>query len=243
MQHSQSLRTLLVPVLLLSGLALATAQNGPQFGITVFPNYSGGRIAAGSTINEAAIDSIELRETSRPSLSWGITAQWRAEKIGFRTGFQLTDTGYRSVKEGIPAGVEAPDGALTRRVDYRNLNIELPAEILFLHELNARHRVNFMMGFSAAYNLRNYEDNIFFSGEKIGRTRNPISNDAFQRLQLGFQTGIGWQHDMGERLIFFAQPTFYFWYTGLLAETEDVNRSLYAIGLKTGILFKTKTNQ
>ncbi len=243
MQHSISLNSLLFLAFTLTGIATMSAQNGPQFGITVFPNYSGGRIAAGSTVNEAAIDSIELRETSRPSLSWGVAAQWRAEKIGFRTGFQITDTGYRSVKEGIPTNVEAPDGALTRRVDYRNLNIELPAEILFLHELNDRHRVNFMMGMSAAYNLNNYEDNIFFSGEKIGRARNKISNNDFQRLQLGFQTGIGWQYDMGERMIFFAQPTFYFWYTGLLAEAEDVNRSLYAIGLKTGILFKTKTNQ
>lgn len=243
MQHSLSLTKRLFFISLLLGSVAAAAQDGPQWGITAFPNYSGARIAAGSTINKDAIDSLELRETARPSLSWGLAVQWRAEKIGFRTGFQIADTGYRSIREDIPAGVEAPDGALTRRVDYRNILIELPAEVLFLHELNPRNRLNFMMGFNAAYNLSNYEDNIFFSGEKIGRVRNQLDNDAFERLQLGFQTGLGWQRDVGQGLIFFAQPTFYFWYSGLLAETEDLNRSLYAIGLKTGILLKTKTNQ
>ncbi len=224
-------------------LPFVSGQGGLQYGLTVYPNFSGGRLAASTTASQRVIDSIEAREIAKPSLSLGLAVQWRGLKAGFRTGFQLTETGYRSIREPVPPGVQAPEDAIDRQVAYRNVNLELPAELLFFHELNDKDRLNFMMGFSAAYNLNNFEDNIFFSGERLGRERQKLNNSDFQRLQLAFQTGIGWQRDLGRKMIIFVQPTFQFWYTGLLLDADEVNRNLYSVGLKTGILLKNNTNQ
>lgn len=215
------------------------AQGSPQFGLTASPGISGARLAAGTFLNDDALDSLEARETSRPSLALGLAAQWRGAKAGFRLGFQFTNSGYRTVQEAIPPGEPAPPGAVNRSIAYRSTFIEMPAEILFLHEINPKDRVNFMMGFGAAYNIGNYEDTTFFSGEKIGTERQKLSNDNFRRLHLSFQTGIGWQRDFGEKIVFFVQPTFQFWFNGLLLDADEVNRNLYSIGLKTGILLKS----
>jgi hypothetical protein len=225
-------------------LSSELAGQGTMFGVTAYPNISGRRLAATTSVNNAAIDSLEARETSRPSLSLGLAVQWQGLKGGFRTGIQFADTGYRTIREPVTPGPDVPDNAQTQSTVFRNLNIELPAEILFMHELSPRDRLNFMMGFSAAFNVSNYEQTVYFSGERISQDNMKISNDGFQRVQLAFQTGVGWQHEFGENIVFFAQPTFQFWITGLLLEPkEGVNRSLYAFGLKTGILFRTNTNR
>lgn len=225
-------------------LSSELAGQGTIFGITAYPNISGRRLAAGTSVNNAAIDSLEARETSRPSMSLGLAAQWQGLKGGFRTGIQFADTGYRTIREPVTPGPDVPANAQTQSIVYRNLNIEVPAEILFMHEVSPKDRLNFMMGFSAAFNVSNFEQTVYYGGEKIGQDNMKISNDGFQRLQMAFQTGVGWQHEFGEKIVFFAQPTFQFWLTGLLLEPkEEVNRSLYAFGLKTGILFKTNTNR
>ena len=233
------LRYLLLPFLvMLCAITGAFAQEGPQYGLSAYPSFSGARLGAGTTINNAALDSLEARETSRPSIAFGLAAQWRGAKAGFRTGIQLTNTGYRTVQEPVPTGEPAPPGAVTRSIAYRSMFIEMPAEILFLHEINTKDRVNFMMGVGAAYNIGNYEDTTYFSGERIGTEKQKLSNDNFRRLHLSFQTGVGWQRDFGQKVVFFVQPTFQFWFNGLLLEPGEVNRNLYSIGLKTGILLK-----
>ncbi len=240
-KRSKMLRSLIaVFFLTIFPAAFALTQPNLQFGLSAYPNFSGARLAASTTANQMIIDSIEAREVSRPAFSLGLAVQWRGAKAGFRTGMQINDTGYRSVREPVPAGVPAPPDAITRTVVYRNLNLEVPAEVLFIHEAGPKDRLNFMMGFSAAYNLNNFEDNIFYSGERIGRESEKLSNAGFRRLQMAFQTGVGWQRDFGRSVVLFLQPTFQFWYTALLEEPEDnVNRNLYNIGLKTGILFRT----
>lgn len=221
---------------------LLRAQGGAQVGLTIFPHFSGARLAGSTTAAPGVIDSLEAREISRPSLGMGLAVQWRADRAGFRTGLQVVESGYRTIRETIPAGQEAPEGALEWQIAQRILRIEVPAEILFLQKWNDRDRMNFTMGFSAAWGIAYSEDITFFSAERLGRTRQRQDRGMFTPLQLAFQTGIGWQRDFGEKIIFFAQPTFQFWYTGLLRGTPEVNRSLYTLGLKTGIVFKTKSN-
>ena len=218
------------------------AQGGAQVGFSLFPHFSGSRLAASTTAAPGIIDSLEARETSRPSLGMGFAVQWRAERAGFRTGLQIVESGYRTIRETIPTGQEAPEGALEWQIAQRIVRLEVPAEILFLQSWNDRDRMNFTMGFSAAWSIAFSEDTTFFSAEKLGRTRQRQDRGLFTPLQLAFQTGIGWQRDIGEKIVFFAQPTFQFWYTGLLRGTPEVNRSLYTLGLKTGIIFKTKSN-
>ncbi len=218
------------------------AQGGAQVGFAVFPHFSGARLAAGTTAAPGIVDSLEAREISRPSLGLGLAVQWRAERAGFRTGIQLVESGYRTVRETLPAGQEAPEGALEWQTAQRIVRIEVPAEILFLQSWNDRDRMNFTMGFSAAWGLAFSEDITYFSAERLGRSRQRQDRGMFSPLQLAFQTGIGWQRDFGEKIVFFAQPTFQFWYTALLRDTPEVNRSLYTLGLKTGIVFKTKSN-
>ncbi len=221
---------------------LSASFSQAQYGISVYPNFSGARLAASSTLNQRAIDSIEAREISKPSYSLGLLAQWRGQKAGFRIGLQYMDTGYRSVREPVPPGANAPQEALNRQVIYRNINLELPAELLFMHALNDKDRLNFMMGFSAAYILQNREDYVFFSGERLSRQSNQLETNDLSRLQLAFQTGVGFQRDVGSSVVIFVQPTFQFWYTALLQPPVEANRNLYSIGLKTGILFQTNNN-
>lgn len=221
---------------------LTAAFSQAQYGISVYPNFSGARLAASSTLNQRAVDSIEAREISKPSYSLGLVAQWRGQKAGFRIGLQYMDTGYRSVREPVPPGANAPEEALNQQVIYRNINLELPAELLFIHALSDKDRLNFMMGFSAAYILQNREDYVFFSGERLSRQTNRLQTADLNRLQLAFQTGVGFQRDLGGSVAIFVQPTFQFWYTALLQPPAEANRNLYSVGLKTGILFQTNNN-
>jgi hypothetical protein len=217
-------------------------QGGAQVGVAIFPHFSGARLAASTTAPPGVIAILEEREISRPSLGAGLAVQWQAERAGFRTGLQVVESGYRTVRENIPSGQEAPEGASEWQIAQRLLRLEVPAEILFMQSWNDRDRMNFTMGLSAAFGISYSEDITFYSAERLGRTRQIQDRGMFTPLQLAFQTGIGWQRDFGERIVFFMQPTFQFWYTGLLRGTPEVNRNLYTLGLKTGIVFKTKIN-
>ncbi len=221
---------------------LVAAFSQTQYGISAYLNFSGARLAASSTLNQRAIDSIEAREISKPSYSVGLLTQRLGQKAGFRIGLQYMDTGYRTVREPVPPGANAPAGAFRQQVIYRHINLELPAELLFIHALSGKDRLNFMMGFSAAYILQNREDYVFFSGERLSRQVNRLATADLNRLQLAFQTGIGFQHDLGSSLAIFVQPAFLFWYTALVQPPAEANRNLYSIGLKTGILFQTNNN-
>jgi len=233
----------LLLLIVATGLAAPVwAQNLPQLGLLAYPNFSGARIAAGSFLNNAQIDSLERRETNRTSISAGLVVQWQAEKAGFRSGIQYTESGYASIREPIPGGSNSPEGASTQRLQYKSFFLEIPAELLFIHQPDSKNKVNFSMGLSAAFNFRNTEQTDFFSGEKIASQQVTLGNALFTPLHISFITGMGWQHDISPKIAFFAQPTFQFWFNGLLREAIDLNRNLYAIGLKTGILFNPNNN-
>jgi hypothetical protein len=235
----------IILLLLISALGASLplqAQNLPYLGLVAYPNISGARIAAGSFLNNAQIDSLERRETTRTSRSAGLVVQWQAEKVGFRSGILYTESGYASVREPVPGGSNSPEGASTQRLQYKSVLLEIPAELLFVHQPDNKNRVNFSMGLSAAINVRNIEQTDYYSGEKISSRQVTLDNHDFTPIHLSFVTGMGWQHEISPKFAFFAQPTFQFWFNGLLREAIDLNRNLYSVGLKTGILFNPNNN-
>ena len=206
------------------------------WGLEVIPNFSNRRLIAQPNVPRDEIRALEELETARPSYSAGAFAQWRGGRAGFQTGLRFVNTGYRTVRSGIVDEDDPPLGAEQKRNDFQNLFLEIPGEILFFHELDDKNDFFFMMGFSLAYNLANYENTLFYTGESPERRRIKAEQSDFNPVHINFLSGAGWEHRFGESFALVLQPTFQFWLRSLLQQA-DLNRNLYAFGLKVGVKF------
>ena len=103
---------------LLSGLfflGLATCllaqDSGFAWGISLYPNSSGRRLVALGNYDEDFIRDTEALETSRFSYSAGLIAEWKGEKLGFRTGLNYMQSGYQTIKQQFPIDDPNPQNA------------------------------------------------------------------------------------------------------------------------------------
>lgn len=226
---------------LLLSLAISlnlTAQNF-SWGFQIFPNYSGRRlIVQDPSIGESAVKEIEARETGKPSLAAGVEAGWRAEKLGFRFGLSLAETGYRTVKEPIPTDAPNPEGATDIRTVYRNYNIVVPAEIDFIHEIDSKNAFFFLLGAAGSINLANEVRETLFFGDSQERRKAPLPEENFRTVNFAFQSGLGWENQVNPGWSLYLQPTFRFWLKGLYDQDANINRSLFDLGLKMGVRFQ-----
>lgn len=226
--------TLLIPVLLLT---VAGCAQDFFWGFNLFPNYSDRRlIVTGVVLSDEMIGEIEARETGKFSVSGGGLAGWRGEKTGFQFGVSFSETGYQTVKEPIPADDPAFATASERRFIYRNFNLEIPLEILFIHDLDDRNDFFFMLGGAGSVNLFNRTTEIRYAGDSRERINADLPEESFRPFNFAFQAGMGWEHGMGGSSTLFIQPNFQFWLSGLLQDA-DINWSLYNIGMKAGMKF------
>lgn len=205
-----------------------------KWGLEVYPNYSHRRLIAQTTISNSEIRELEAMEVGRFSYTGGLFAQWRGQRAGFQAGLRFMDTGYRTVRTNLSPDDFPPPGAEQKRDIYQNFNLEIPAELQFYHELNEKNDFFFMIGLSLAYNLANYHKTAFYTGETPEVRREKADNDNFARIHYSFQSGMGWEHHFNEGFAIVVQPTFQFWMSSLLKET-DINRNLYSVGLRLGV--------
>lgn len=232
------MKTLFTTIGLFLMISSISAQASFDWGLNITPNFSHRRLIAQDVINRAEVDSLEALEIARISYTAGAFARWRSEKIGFQTGINYMESGHRTIRAPIEATDPAPADANEKRTIYRNVFIEVPAELQFFQELNDNNDFLFMMGLTFSYNINNTTDLVFYNGESQEVVEVPTDNDQFSRVNYSFIAGMGWEHQFGENFIMSFQPTFQFWLRPLLNDINlPLNRNLYAIGLRASAYF------
>ncbi len=234
-----------IHILLIWGLCLllfdvAIGQSRFHWGPELFPNYSGRRLILFSgTVSDDMIESLNATERGKLSLAGGLQAGWQGPKAGFRFGLLFSETGYRTIRQNIPPDApDNPSGADQQRFLYRNYNLELPVSIDFIHELDDRNNFFFSLGTAMSYNLANQQTTFLYFGDRVERIDGPEPEGDFRKFNYAFITGMGWESELSGSLSLYLQPSFQFWFKGLLVEA-DIDRSLYALGLKAGLRFFT----
>lgn len=227
----------LFPVIFLLLGCLTLSAQSFYWGAYLYPNYSSRRlIAIDANLSEQMLQDIEDRETGKFSISGGGHAGWRGEKAGFQFGLGVAETGYRTVREPIPPDSPDAPNASQQRFIYRNINLELPIELQFIHELDYRNFFYFMLGGVGSYNLANQEIKILYDGDIRERGDDPEPEGDYRRSNFAFQAGLGWERNIGGSTHLYLQPNFQFWLSGLYRDAS-INRSLYNFGLKLGVKF------
>lgn len=229
-------KTVWVLLALLTSTSLA-GQAEFSWGVELYPNFSSRRLVAQTTeFDQEEADRLENLEVARFSYSAGLAGYWRTDRIGFKTGLFFTESGYETRRQEIDPREESPDGAESKRVQYAHQYIEIPGELLFYQNLNAKNDFLFSMGISAAVNLSNRERTTFLIGDTNDRQTTTAPGN-FTSLGFSFISGLGWEHQFS-RFALSLQPTFQFWLRGLLNDESAIfNRNLYSVGLRTGVKF------
>lgn len=215
------------------------AQAGFSWGVSLYPNFSDRRLIAYSFITQDEINRLDSLERGRFSYSGGILAEWRTEKVGFQTGVNFMNTGYRSIRERLLPG--DPDEGLgtERSYLYRNYNLQIPAELHFYQEVGPGNEFIFTLGGALSYNIANASYKILHSDGTSERIDVSSEGEEFRPVNIAFVTAVGWETDISESLSLVIQPTFEFWMRGIMVTTTDLNRNLYNLGVKINLKFRT----
>lgn len=224
--------------LLLFNYCLLEAQTTFDVGLSLYPNLSNRRLIAFGNLSEKEQNRLDSLEMNRPSYSIGLTAGWKGNKAGLLFGLNYMNTGYRTIKQSIPADDPQSEIASSRRFTYQNINLEVPVDLQFFHELSEGNSIFFMMGLAFSFNLQNKNQVILFSGENRSRETLDVNQDDFRLFNYAFQTGMGWEKTFSERFALVVQPNFRFWFKGVL-EDDELNRSLYSFGLRIIAKYKS----
>ncbi len=214
------------------------AQVDFSWGISLYPNYSDRRLISFSFLSQDDIFTLDSLERGRFSYAGGVFVEWRSEKVGFQTGVNVMNTGYRSIRELILAGDPDENLGNERSFVYRNFNIEVPAELHFYQEVSPGNEFVFTLGGAISYNLANDTYKILHSDGSRDRTNISDKEQEFRALNLAFSTSFGWQTALSESMYLAILPTFEFWMRGILPPTLELNRNLYNIGVKLNLKFK-----
>jgi hypothetical protein len=231
------MRYLLVVVLLAAQAATLSAQrNTFSWGFDLFPHYGHRRLAVDESYTQIQIDSLEAAERYRPGIGAGLFVSWRAQKVGFQTGLSYLNTGYRSPQTPFqPTDPNSINFTDFRQV-FRSQQIEIPACVYFYQELTPKDEFFFMFGTGLSYNFSNEDVLVRYNGE----TTDPVESDpafSFRAVNIAFQTAMGWERHLGERMTLSVQPTFRFWLSGLYPSDTSINRNLYQLGFRIGFRF------
>lgn len=228
-------------ILLLAGICLLSldlaAQEGTWYSINLYPNFADRRLIVFDNLNQDQIDAIDSLEAAKPSYSIGGAIQWRGEFIGFQLGANLVNTGYRSIRQAIPADDPFAGQAEEYEQTFSTYMIELPVEFTFYQTLNENNEFFFMMGTGIAYNLSNRTRTTLFTNS----SENPVDSAPtdgvnFRKINLEFQAALGWEKAFTPNFRLVVQPHFQFWLRGLYVD-ELINRNLYSLGVRVGVKF------
>ncbi len=220
-------------------MSLSTIAQNFSWGFNFYPNFSSRRlIALDASISQNDIRRLDSLETGKFSLSAGLQAGWRGEKLGFRFGLGFGETGYQTIKMNIPGDTPNPDNASQNKFVYRNFNILLPVEFEFAHKLDTKNSFYFLLGGTGIFNVSNQVKEIRYFGDTSERLDAPLPETPFRFFHFAIQSGMGWENHLSENTTLFLQPTFHFWLGGLFENNVSLNRSLYDIGVKVGMRFQ-----
>lgn len=226
---------LFVVITLATGLSIA-AQATFSWGVELFPHYGHRRLAVNESFTQLQIDSLEAAEAYRPGIGAGFFLSWRVEKIGFQMGLGYLNTGYRSRLAPFPATDPNSINFKDFRQVFRTQQVEVPTALNFYQRLSEKNEFNFMFGLSLGVNITNDDILVRYTDE----VSDQVITDPefkFKRVNLAFQTGMGWEHHFSQRFTLSLQPTFRFWLRGLYPNDTAINRNLYQLGLRTTIRF------
>ncbi len=218
-------------------LAIAglSAQSGLSWGVEVYPNISNRRLIAQPTIPQTEINAVNASETSKFSYTVGGVVSWRQERIGFKTGLLLMESGYQTVRQEVDLRDDIPAGAEEEQTAFQHYFLEVPAELYFYQSLNDRNDFLFSMGLTAAFNVANRERVTYFFGDTDSRESVSLDNSEFTNLHFSFITSMGYQYAVSEGFRLVIQPTFQFWLRSLLNNPNaEYNRNLYSLGVRLG---------
>ncbi|HHB51664.1 MAG TPA: hypothetical protein ENK75_01270 [Saprospiraceae bacterium] len=182
------MRKIFIGFIIIISALQAGAQVGSEFGVSLYPHFSDRRLGYSRAYKQEFIDSIDRNEISRPSYEISLFWQKRSEKIGFYTGVGFLNTGYKTSIDTIENAPDLYPNANRKRLDLKNINITLPVELNFFQRINDYNEFSFGLGLAISYNIQNYDNNLYYSGEQfLGIIENNIGTEGHNRINTAFQ--------------------------------------------------------
>lgn len=213
------------------------AQVGTWYSINLYPNYSNRRLIVFDNLNQDQIDIIDSLEAAKPSYAIGGAIQWRGDFIGFQVGANFVNTGYRAIRQPIPADDPFAGRAEEYQQTFTNYMVEIPVELTFYQTLNENNEFFFLLGSGLAYSISNRTRTTLFSNGGTNPVENmPTDDKDFRSVNLEFQAALGWEKALNPELRIVVQPHFQFWMRALYLD-EPINRNLYSLGVRVGVKF------
>ncbi len=227
---------LLILFLGLSG-HLLIGQSTFSWGLNLYPNLSDRRLVnTGGLLSDKAMAEIDKIEKTQFGYAVGLDMQWQAEKIGLNLGLRYMNAGYnigRTILLPDDPNVDFADESSGR---FEQTRLELPVEVLFFFNLSDEDAIFFTMGASFGYTLQTKNELTLY------RNNNPETSlidpeYPVRDFNYAFQTGVGWQTQLNNKLQLSIQPNFQFWFKGIYEDEALINRNLFNFGVKLGLRF------
>lgn len=219
-------------LLLLAEPALAQLER--NWGVVVFPHLGHRRLLYTDAFTRDDIAALEAAERFRPGIGFGVVSSRRVDKIGLQFGLQYTNAGYLGPRTDYALN-DPNRGIYTAfRSGYRVHQINLPMSINFYQDLGAKDAFYFMFGVNLGYQVSADSILLRYTGETTDRQYSRETAEL-RALQQGFQTAMGWERKLGNRMLLAIQPTFIFWFSGVFPREVQLNRNLYQVGLSTSV--------
>jgi len=208
------------------------------WGAELHPNYSERRlIAITQFFSDSTLRAIDSIEMGKLSFSGGLFLGWKGEKVSFETGLSFMESGYKTLKGPADDNRPIPAGALLEQNTFQSFYIELPTRLQFFHTMETGSEFSFSMGVSLSYNISNLRTTTYFLENSNQEEKTKFDQEAYRKFNYAFEAGMGWGKKLNENFAIFIQPTFKFWFKGMLVENK-LNRSLYSLGVRTGVRFE-----
>ncbi|MGB3547550.1 MAG: outer membrane beta-barrel protein [Saprospiraceae bacterium] len=226
---------LLLPLIfLLPDVLAAQDYNGPRtgYGISLFPHLANRRLAAANSISFEEIDRIEEREVAAFGYAAGLFFRNRSLKLGYDTGLNYLVSGYDTQRGPVDAGGPRP-GFSEYSETFVTRQIELPFAIQFYQQVDDANEFSFSLGLAVSYALDQRTEYTGFN--TAGSQTFEINEDvSYRAANYAFMAGFGYNRRFGTDWAVLLQPTFKYWFRGLIDDEEaELNRNLYMVGFKT----------
>lgn len=210
------------------------AQTERNWGLVVFPQLGHRRLLYTDAYTREDVAALEAAERFRPGVSLGVLSSRRVDKIGLQFGLQYANVGYLSPRTDY--ALNDPDRGIytSFRQGYRVHQIHVPLSINFYQDLGTKDAFYFMFGLNLGYQLSADSVLLRYTGEITDRQYSRETNQI-RAFQQGFQTAMGWERKLGNRIVLAVQPTFIFWFSGVFPPEIPLNRDLYQVGLSTSV--------
>ncbi len=232
-----SLLLLLLPFFLLPDALAAQEYSGPRtgYGLNFYPHLSNRRLAAAAAISQDEIDRIEEREVTAFGYAIGLFYRNRGLKLGYDTGLNYLVTGYDTQRGPVESG--GPRPAFSEYSEtFITRQVELPFALQFYQQVNDANEFSFSLGLSISYALGQRTEYTGFN--TAGSQTFEVNEEVgYRASNYAFTTGFGYNRRFGTNWAVLLQPTFKYWFRGLVSDEEaELNRNLYTVGLKTVIM-------